>query len=112
MGPIITGSGDVVDKIFMLKYLPYFAFEELVSNTLLHIYNNCPCLELVYLRADWEGGIFIYVGKERAEGVIIEPRFIIFGVLVEEEFPKLVADLVAALANLDSDEFSWHLFKR
>lgn len=40
MSPIVASPRYIIDKIFMLKYLTYLAFEELIGNSFFHVDYN------------------------------------------------------------------------
>ncbi len=106
MGPIIPSTRHIIDDI--IKNLPNIAFDDLVSDSLLHINENSPSFELIDLRPNRERGILISIPKKRTHGIIVFPGFIIFGVLFKKQLPKLPSCLIATLPDLNGYDFSWH----
>jgi hypothetical protein len=43
-----------------------------------------------------------------ADGIIVETTRVVCCMLLQRQLPKLAANLVATLSNLDSDQLSWH----
>lgn len=43
-----------------------------------------------------------------ADGVVVEPAWVVCCMLLQGQLPELAADLVSALANLDGDELTRH----
>lgn len=103
VSPIVACPRNIIDEISLVKYLAYLALQQLVGDSFLHINHHCPGLELVDFGSDGQRGVSIHIPEEGAECLVILSGFVIFGVLLQQEFPKLVANLVAALADLDGD---------
>ena len=49
------------------------------------------------------------IPEEGTKGLVEDAGTVILGVLLQQQVPKPIADLVPALPDLDGHELSWHV---
>jgi len=86
----------------------------LVDYTLLHIYDDSSCFEVIYSRPTLQVNLamlfVVNIPEERAQSLIVDQRLVVLTMLSECKLPESKAQLIPALSYLYSDDFSWHYF--
>lgn len=109
MGPIIAGSWDVIDHV--VEQLPDITFNNLICNSFLHINQNCPSLQLIYLRTNGQSRVLISISEIWTQRLVIFACFIILYMLFNEKIPKSSTYLISTLSHRDCNVLSGHLIK-